>query len=75
MSGGRICVMSEHDRMNDLAAFIRSQKVMWATLSNSAANMFHPHDVPSPRTLVLGGEAVTQDVVEKWASGLRLING
>lgn len=75
VSGGCLCVMSEHDRMNDLAAFIRSQKVTWATLPNSATNILHPDDVPSLQTLVLGGEAVTQDVVEKWASRLRLING
>lgn len=75
VSGGCLCVMSEHDRMNDLAAFIRSQKVTWATLPNSATNILHPDDVPSLQTLVLGGEAVTQDVVEKWASRLTLING
>lgn len=75
VSGGCLCVMSEHDRMNDLAAFIRSQKVTWATLPNSATNLLHPDDVPSLQTLVLGGEAVTQDVVEKWASRLTLVNG
>ncbi|KAI9371235.1 hypothetical protein BJX61DRAFT_543884 [Aspergillus egyptiacus] len=75
VSGGCVCIMSEHDRMNDLAAFIRSQKVTWATLPNSATNILHPDDVPSLQTLVLGGEAVTQDVVEKWASRLTLING
>lgn len=75
VSGGCLCVMSEHDRMNDLAAFIRSQEVTWATLPNSATNLLHPDDVPSLQTLVLGGEAVTQDVVEKWASRLMLING
>ncbi|KAK3179273.1 NRPS [Lecanicillium sp. MT-2017a] len=75
VSGGCLCVMSEHDRMNDLTAFIRSKGVTWATLPNSATNILHPDDVPSLQTLVLGGEAVTQDVVEKWASRLTLING
>lgn len=75
LSGACLCVMSEHDRVNDLGAFIRSQKLTWATLPNSATNLLHPDDVPSLQTLALGGEAVTQDVVEKWASRLNLING
>ncbi|KAF7173368.1 hypothetical protein CNMCM5623_005609 [Aspergillus felis] len=75
VSGGCVCVMSEHDRMNDLAAFIRKQNVTWATLTNSATNLLHPDEVPSLQTLVLGGEAVTQDVVKKWASKVTLING
>ncbi|GIK06023.1 non-ribosomal peptide synthetase, partial [Aspergillus viridinutans] len=75
VSGGCVCVMSEHDRMNDLGAFIRKQNVTWATLTNSATNLLHPDEVPCLQTLVLGGEAVTQDVVKKWASKVTLING
>ncbi|KAF7167699.1 hypothetical protein CNMCM6106_003127 [Aspergillus hiratsukae] len=75
VSGGCVCVMSEHDRMNNLAAFIRNHNVTWATLTNSASNLLHPDEVPSLQTLVLGGEAVTQDVVKKWASKVTLING
>ncbi|KAH7186248.1 uncharacterized protein B0J16DRAFT_305963 [Fusarium flagelliforme] len=75
MSGGCICVMSEDDRMNDLAAFIRSQRVNWAALPTSATYLLHPVDVPSIQTLVVGGEVVTQNVVETWASSVTLIIG
>jgi amino acid adenylation domain-containing protein len=72
--GGCVCVPSEHDRMNRLADFIRNQEVNWALLTPSTLSLFQPEDVPSLKTLVLAGEAVTRDPVDRWANKVRLIN-
>src|SRR5204862_800320 len=37
--------------------------------------ILHPQQVPSLRTLILGGEALGQDNIEAWADKLRLMNG
>ncbi|KAM4055568.1 AMP-binding enzyme [Hirsutella rhossiliensis] len=74
-AGGAIYVPSEFDRMNNLAGFIRDAQVNWAFLTPSTARSLDPADVPLLTTLVLGGEAVTDDSVGAWAKGRSLING
>lgn len=74
-AGGCLCVPSEFDRMNNLSGFICDQQVNWATLTPSSLRLLLPEDVPSLRSLVLGGEAVTQENVDTWAGKLNLING
>lgn len=73
--GGCVCVPSHFDRMNNLAGFIQTQRINWVTLTPSSLALLQPDDVPSLRTIVLGGEAVTQENVEIWASKVTLING
>ncbi|TVY84983.1 Nonribosomal peptide synthetase [Lachnellula suecica] len=72
--GGAVCIPSEHDRMNNLARTISQLKVNWAFLTPSTLSLFDPEHVPSLKILALGGEAVTREVVDKWASKLTLIN-
>ncbi|KAI9042398.1 uncharacterized protein KD926_005476 [Aspergillus affinis] len=72
--GGCVCVPSESDRMNNLANVIRQQRINWALLTPSTLSLFGPADVPSLKTLVLAGEAVTRDPVDKWADKVTLIN-
>lgn len=73
--GGCVCIPSEDQRMSNLAGYIRDHHIDWAVLTPSTASIIHPSEVPSLRTLVLGGEAVTQANVSRWASQVRLING
>ncbi|KAH8805465.1 peptide synthetase [Xylogone sp. PMI_703] len=72
--GGCVCVPSEHERMNDLAAFINRMNVNWAYLTPTVASLLNPTDVPTLKTLSLGGEALTRDNVSVWADKLYLIN-
>ncbi|KAK1140592.1 Nonribosomal Peptide Synthase (NRPS) [Aspergillus melleus] len=75
-AGGCICVPSEHERTNQLADFIQRAAVNWTFLTPSAVQALQPSEVPSLTTLVLGGEAVTQENVDTWATPDRsLING
>ncbi|OJJ08464.1 hypothetical protein ASPVEDRAFT_77120 [Aspergillus versicolor CBS 583.65] len=73
--GGCVCIPSEQDRMNDLPGFIARHRVNAAFLVPSLLNrLMQPELVPSLRTILVGGEDLTRDVVEKWASKVTLIN-
>ncbi|KAL4811794.1 hypothetical protein BDW67DRAFT_189313 [Aspergillus spinulosporus] len=71
--GGCICVPSEHDRLNALAEAINHFQCNWAFLTPTVASLLPAHDIPSLRTLGLGGEASTRDTIAKWHSMLDLI--
>ncbi|PKY02181.1 acetyl-CoA synthetase-like protein [Aspergillus campestris IBT 28561] len=75
VAGGCVCIVSEQDRLNDLAGAMCRHGVTWATLTNTTARLLHPAQVPDLQTLALGGEAVTQDVVDRWAAHVTLVNG
>ena len=49
----------------------------WAFLTPSVASLLEPRDVPSLRTLLLGGEAPTQRNIDTWAGhvSLHLVTG
>ena len=49
-------------------------QVTWADLTPSFSNTFLPEDVPCLRTLVLAGEEVKKEQVERWAKSVQLIN-
>lgn len=72
--GGRVCVPSEFERLNDLAGVINRRNVNWLFLTPTVANMLDPAVVPNLKTLALGGEAIRQDLVTKWADKTRLMN-
>ncbi|CAO2654052.1 Nn.00g107850.m01.CDS01 [Neocucurbitaria sp. VM-36] len=74
--GATICVPSEDQRTANLAAAITDLKSTWAFLTPSVASTLDgPQVVPTLKTLVTGGEAMTSEVVDKWASSLQLYNG
>lgn len=74
MFGGCICVPSDHDRFNDLATSIARMEANHACLTVTVAAQLCPLDVPSLKTLVVGGESVTPSVVQLWAEHVYLIN-
>ncbi|GFF35522.1 nonribosomal peptide synthetase 8 [Aspergillus udagawae] len=71
--GGCICVPCEHDRLNALPEAINQFRCNWAFLTPTVASLLPANDIPSLRTLVLGGEASTWDTIAKWHSVLDLI--
>ncbi|KAI1275330.1 hypothetical protein F5Y07DRAFT_400555 [Xylaria sp. FL0933] len=74
VNGGCICIPSEADRMNDLGPFIKKHSVNWALLTPSYLTLFEPDNIPSIRTIMLGGEAVTQENVIRWGAKVNLLN-
>ncbi|RDW58708.1 hypothetical protein BP6252_13184 [Coleophoma cylindrospora] len=74
MQGGCVCVPSEAERLNDLAGAINRMNVNWTFLTPTVAKLLSPTDVPTLKTLTLGGEAVTLENLNTWAESVRLLN-
>ncbi|KAF6823471.1 nonribosomal peptide [Colletotrichum plurivorum] len=71
--GACLCVPSEDDRLSlpDLAAFTTKARANWAHLTPSFAEMLTPTLMPTMRTMVLGGEAMSGKNVRTWANAGR----
>lgn len=72
--GGCISVPDNKARLNDPTKVINDMNVNWALLTPSFAQMISPKDVPGLETLVLGGEAMSQNHISTWADHTHLIN-
>ncbi|KAL2132693.1 hypothetical protein VTI74DRAFT_3473 [Chaetomium olivicolor] len=72
--GGCVCVPSDEDRMNDVAAVIRNMGVTWTLLTPSVASTVKPESVTCLKTLVTGGEAMAAGHIEKWGTQCALVN-
>ena len=73
--GACVCLPNQEAKMIDLAAAIDGLGATWAFLTPSVANLIEPCAVPTLKTLVVGGEAMSKENVVKWADALTLING
>ena len=73
--GAEVCMPNNEAKMTDTAAAIDGLNATWAFLTPSVANLIDPARVPSLKTLVCGGEAMSKENVIKWAERLTLVNG
>ncbi|EFQ99850.1 gramicidin S synthetase 1 [Nannizzia gypsea CBS 118893] len=71
--GGCVCIPSESQRVNQLKDAIVELAVNWMELTPSVARLLRPEDIPSVKTLVLGGEAMLPADISMWSNNLRLI--
>lgn len=74
MHGGCCCIPSDADRLSNLAGVIADFGVNWLYLTPTVANLVLPEDVKNVKTLVLGGEAARQELIDKFANRTCLIN-
>ena len=72
--GGCVCVPSDEERMDDIAAVIRNMGVTWTLLTPSVASTVKPETVPGLKTLVTGGEAMTPGHIARWGTQCALVN-
>ncbi|KAF2276611.1 nonribosomal peptide synthase [Westerdykella ornata] len=75
MLGGTVCVPDQASRTNDLPGVINKFNVNWATLTPSVVRTMQPSQVPELKTLVLVGEAMSQQDLLTWADRVMLGNG
>jgi amino acid adenylation domain-containing protein len=75
MCGGTVCVPDQDSRTNDLAGVINKFNVNWVTLTPSVVRTMQPSQVPNLKTLVLVGEAMSQQDLLAWADRVTLGNG
>ncbi|KAL2043784.1 hypothetical protein N7G274_003303 [Stereocaulon virgatum] len=71
--GGCICIPSEEDRTSNIVDIIYTMKVDYAILTPSFAGLIEPSDVPTLKTLAIGGEPLPQDRIQRWAEKVKLI--
>ncbi|CAD6450786.1 24696652-b1e4-47b4-9288-53a86a903fff [Sclerotinia trifoliorum] len=72
--GGCVCTPSEDDRRSNIIGIMNTMQVNWVLFTPSVANLISPEDLPCLETLTLGGEAVTQENVVRWANAVTLYN-
>jgi len=75
MVGGVVCIPSEDSRLNDIEGAISRMRVNLAVLTPSIIGFITPSHVPSLKTLVLAGEAMSQTHLHTWSVDHNLING
>ncbi|KAJ5462685.1 HC-toxin synthetase [Penicillium sp. IBT 31633x] len=74
IAGGCVCIPSEAQRKTDFARIADQFQVTYADLTPSVARLLSPSDIPTVETMVLGGEAMTREDINRWASQVRLVN-
>ncbi|KAF3403546.1 Nonribosomal peptide synthetase 8 [Penicillium rolfsii] len=72
--GGCLCIPSETQRLWHLPTFIAEHRASWAFFTPTLLRGYHPTDLSALDTIVLGGENVTQDLVRRWESHVRLFD-
>ncbi|KAJ5693236.1 acetyl-CoA synthetase-like protein [Penicillium macrosclerotiorum] len=75
-SGGCLCIPSDTERNSgNLAQCMEQLQVNHALLTPSTARLLDADAVPSLKTLVLIGEAITREDLVRWAGKVDLKNG
>lgn len=72
MQGGCVCFPSDDDRMNDIAGYINRMGITWALFTPSFVGAISPEQVPNLKTLQLGGETISPETRDLWASRIEL---
>ncbi|KAL4915856.1 hypothetical protein BDW62DRAFT_187764, partial [Aspergillus aurantiobrunneus] len=72
--GGCVIIISEEDRISNLASAMVRYQVNCAGLTSTVAGLIFPQDVPCLRTLVLLGEAVKPAVAGQWMDHVQVFN-
>ncbi|KFY06199.1 hypothetical protein V492_08117, partial [Pseudogymnoascus sp. VKM F-4246] len=73
--GGCVCVPSDMERNGYIASAVQRMQVNWTILTPSVSRLLKPSDVPTLKTLVLAGEAMSQQDISLWLGEVLLICG
>uniref|UniRef100_A0A8H7K5W8 Carrier domain-containing protein n=1 Tax=Bionectria ochroleuca TaxID=29856 RepID=A0A8H7K5W8_BIOOC len=74
MAGASLYIPSEEDKMDDLAGYINSNAIQHLILTPSVVRTLRAKDLPTVNLIFLGGETVTQEILDNWFSRVRLFN-
>jgi amino acid adenylation domain-containing protein/non-ribosomal peptide synthase protein (TIGR01720 family) len=74
LHGGCVCVPSDADRLGNLAGAIDALDANFMDLTPTVAALLRPEQVPKIRGMAVGGEALTQEVLEIWADAIPVHN-
>ncbi|KAJ3460336.1 hypothetical protein MRS44_011203 [Fusarium solani] len=65
-SGGCVCIPSESQGVDVLESFIQQKQINFADLTPTVANLLEPCNMPSVKTLAVGGEMANLALLRKW---------
>ncbi|KAG5971521.1 D-lysergyl-peptide-synthetase subunit 1 [Claviceps cyperi] len=74
IAGATIAIPSERARLEDLPRAMTDLRATWAFLTPTVARLYRPGQMPTLKTLCLGGEAVNASDIRSWSSK-NLISG
>ncbi|KAG7403283.1 Nonribosomal peptide synthase sidE [Fusarium oxysporum f. sp. rapae] len=74
-SGATLCVVPTDRLLDDLAGCINELSVDHVFLTPTVARLLDPEGVPTLNSITVGGEQLTRDVIDTWASKAKLRNG
>ena len=75
IAGACVCIPDENLRSKGIMTIVNEMRITWSFLTPSLVKLIGPDDVPDLRTLVLGGEALSDSDVKTWATKVQLMNG
>lgn len=70
--GACICSPTNDERRNDLIGAINRTQANIISLTPTAAGLIDPERVPSVKRLLLSGEAITKNLLRRWASHVQI---
>ncbi|KAB8303804.1 hypothetical protein EYC80_005178 [Monilinia laxa] len=71
--GGIVCIPSDDEKMNNITSAINRMQVNTAFMTPSFGRLILPESVPTLKTLLIGGEKLIQDDLDRWLGKLRLL--
>ncbi|TGJ81215.1 hypothetical protein E0Z10_g7543 [Xylaria hypoxylon] len=75
LSGSCLCVPSDHDLMNDVGSAATRMRANYANFTPSVVSHLNLEAASCIKTLVLGGEALTADVIAAWVPRVDVLLG
>ncbi|KAA8900647.1 hypothetical protein FN846DRAFT_988776, partial [Sphaerosporella brunnea] len=72
--GGCLFLAPHSQLLADLNGFVDRNRINYAQLTPTVINLLVPNKIPSLKTLVSSGEAMTKHMVSTWLGHARLIN-
>ncbi|KAJ3580402.1 hypothetical protein NPX13_g168 [Xylaria arbuscula] len=66
--GGCVCVPSDNERLTAIEASINRMNVNLCFLTPTVSRLIRPSQVPSVTKMLLGGEKITDDDINRWRS-------
>ncbi|PYH90753.1 acetyl-CoA synthetase-like protein [Aspergillus ellipticus CBS 707.79] len=69
-----LCLVTKDRLLSQLAFWINKMEANMIHLTPSMLAMLRPADVPGIRYMLSSGEAITQEIIDTWASSVVLLN-
>lgn len=73
MAGGCVCIPSEAERLDNIEGAITRMQVNSLNAPPSLIRMLNHRNIPSIRTIIVGGESMPEHEIHRWCGKVKLI--